>query len=38
MGHEIRSGGQGAGAGLAMNVGVFSPGINTETSLAFTGA
>lgn len=32
----MRSGGQDTGAGWAMNVGISSPGINTETSLAFT--
>lgn len=35
-GHGMRSGGQGTGAGCAMNVGISSPGINTETSLAYT--
>lgn len=31
----MRSGGHGMGAGFAMKVGMSSPGINTETSLAF---
>lgn len=35
-GHGMRSGGQGTGAGCAMNVGISSPGINTETPLAYT--
>lgn len=30
------SGGQGAGAGCAMNVGICSPGIKTDTPLAYT--
>lgn len=32
----MRSGGQGTGAGCAMKVGISSPGINTETPLAYT--
>lgn len=32
----MRSGGQGTGAGCAMKVGITSPGINTETPLAYT--
>ena len=35
-GHRMRSGGQGTGAGCAMKVGISSPGINTETPLAYT--
>lgn len=33
-GHGTRSGGQ--GTGCAINVGILSPGITTDTSLAFT--
>lgn len=33
----MRSRGQGTGAGCAMNVGIASPGIKTETSVALVG-
>lgn len=33
-GQGMRSGGQGTGAGCAINVGTLLPGITTETSLA----
>lgn len=35
-GSKMRSGGQGGGAGCAMKVGICSPGINTDTPLAYT--
>lgn len=35
-GHETRSGRHGAGAGWAMNVGISSPGIRTETPQEYT--
>lgn len=35
-GHKKRAGGHGMGAGCAMKVGISSPGINTETPLAYT--
>lgn len=34
--HGTRPDGHGTGAGWAMKVGMSSPGINTETSLAFS--
>lgn len=36
-GHDTRSWGQGTGAGCAMKVGIASPGIKTETSVALVG-
>ena len=35
IGHEMGSGGHGTGAGSAMNVGICSPGINTNTPLPY---